>query len=106
MKWAGATLFEKKFEARLAGNLMPFEVRDASSNASALTSMNSCSYQDEASIKPLTIYPLLTGCRRIILRILNEDWRNDMRNLRPVFTGMALAIAGIMTFSMADTALA
>jgi hypothetical protein len=26
--------------------------------------------------------------------------------LRPVFTGMALAIAGIMTFSVADTALA
>ena len=31
---------------------------------------------------------------------------NDMRILRPVFTGMALAIAAIMTFSMADTALA
>ena len=29
-----------------------------------------------------------------------------MRIVRPVFTGMALAIAGIMTFSMADTALA
>jgi hypothetical protein len=29
-----------------------------------------------------------------------------MRVLRPVLTGMALAIAGIMTFSMADTALA
>jgi hypothetical protein len=29
-----------------------------------------------------------------------------MRIVRPVFTGMALAIAGIMTFTMADTALA
>jgi hypothetical protein len=29
-----------------------------------------------------------------------------MRVVRPVFTGMALAIAGIVTFSMADTALA
>ena len=29
-----------------------------------------------------------------------------MSIVRPVFTGMALAIAGIMTFSMADTALA
>jgi hypothetical protein len=29
-----------------------------------------------------------------------------MRIMTPVFTGMALAIAGIMTFSMADTALA
>jgi hypothetical protein len=29
-----------------------------------------------------------------------------MRIVRPVFTGMALAIAGIVTFSMADTALA
>ena len=29
-----------------------------------------------------------------------------MRIVRSVFTGMALAIAGIMTFSMADTALA
>jgi hypothetical protein len=29
-----------------------------------------------------------------------------MRIMRPVFTGMALAIAGIMTFSMADGALA
>jgi hypothetical protein len=29
-----------------------------------------------------------------------------MRIVTPVFTGMALAIAGIMTFSMADTALA
>jgi hypothetical protein len=31
---------------------------------------------------------------------------NDMRIVTPVFTGMALAIAVIMTFSMADTALA
>jgi hypothetical protein len=31
---------------------------------------------------------------------------NDMRIVRQVFTGMALAIAAIMTFSMADTALA
>jgi hypothetical protein len=31
---------------------------------------------------------------------------NDMRIVRPVFTGMALVIAGIMTFDMADTALA
>lgn len=31
---------------------------------------------------------------------------NDMRIVRTVFTGMALAIAGVMTFSMADTALA
>lgn len=29
-----------------------------------------------------------------------------MRIVRPVFTGMALAIAGIMTFSMADAAFA
>jgi hypothetical protein len=29
-----------------------------------------------------------------------------MRVVTPVFTGMALAIAGTMTFSMADTALA
>jgi hypothetical protein len=29
-----------------------------------------------------------------------------MRVVRPVFTGVALAIAGIMTFSMPDTALA
>jgi hypothetical protein len=29
-----------------------------------------------------------------------------MRIVKPVFTGMALAIATIMTFSMADTALA
>jgi hypothetical protein len=29
-----------------------------------------------------------------------------MRIVRPVFTGMALAVAGIMTFSVADTALA
>ena len=29
-----------------------------------------------------------------------------MRVVKPVFTGMALAIAAIMTFSMADTALA
>ena len=29
-----------------------------------------------------------------------------MRIVRPVFNGMALAIAGVMTFSMADTALA
>jgi hypothetical protein len=30
----------------------------------------------------------------------------DMRIVTPVFTGMALAIAGIMTFSMGDAALA
>jgi hypothetical protein len=36
----------------------------------------------------------------------DKDWRNAMHIVRPVFTGMALAIAGIMTFSMADTALA
>jgi hypothetical protein len=29
-----------------------------------------------------------------------------MRIVRSVFTGMALAIAGVMTFSMSDTALA
>jgi hypothetical protein len=30
----------------------------------------------------------------------------NMRIVRPLFAGMALAIAGIMTFSMADAALA
>jgi hypothetical protein len=45
---------------------------------------------------------------RVILGTLNEDWRNDMRAVRPrpVFTGVALAIAAVTTFSMVDTSLA
>jgi hypothetical protein len=31
---------------------------------------------------------------------------NDMRIVRPIFTGMALATAAVMAFSMADSALA
>jgi hypothetical protein len=35
---------------------------------------------------------------------IDEERRNDMRIVRPVFTGMALAIAGIMAISIAGAA--